>query len=40
VPVSEEIVPGERSKSAELTEPGRAVEAFFTLEKTFDYLAE
>jgi len=27
------MVPGERSKSAELTEPGRADEAFFTFEK-------
>ena len=27
--MSAEIVPGERSKSAEVTEPGRAAEAFF-----------
>jgi hypothetical protein len=32
VPVSAEIVPGERSKSAEVTEPGRAAEAYFTFE--------
>jgi hypothetical protein len=32
VPVSAEIVPGERSKSAKLTEPGKAAQAFFTLE--------
>jgi hypothetical protein len=27
------MVPGERSKSAEVTEPGKAAEAFFTFEK-------
>jgi hypothetical protein len=27
------MVPGERSKSAEVTEPGIAAEAFFTFEK-------
>ena len=27
------MVPGEKSKSAEVTEPGRAAEAFFTFEK-------
>jgi hypothetical protein len=32
VPVSAEIVPGERSKSAEVTEHGRAAQAFFTFE--------
>ena len=32
VPVSVEMVPGDRSKSAEVTEPGRAAEAFFTFE--------
>jgi hypothetical protein len=32
VPVSAEMVPGERSKSAEVTEPGRAAQAFFTFE--------
>jgi hypothetical protein len=30
VPVSAEMVPAERSKSAEVTEPGRATQAFFT----------
>jgi hypothetical protein len=30
MPVSAEIVPGERSKSDEVTEPGRAAESFFT----------
>jgi hypothetical protein len=30
--MSAEMVPGERSKSAEVTEPGRAAEAFFTFE--------
>jgi hypothetical protein len=30
--VSAEMVPGERSKSAEVTEPERAPEAFFTFE--------
>jgi hypothetical protein len=34
------MVPGERSKSAKLTEPGRAAEAFFRLNKTFDNLPE
>jgi hypothetical protein len=33
VPVSAEMVPGERSKYVEVTEPGRAAEAFFTFEK-------
>jgi hypothetical protein len=32
VPVSAEMVPGERSKSAEVTEPGRVDEAFITFE--------
>jgi hypothetical protein len=32
VPVSAEMVPGERLKSAEVTEPGRAAVAFFTFE--------
>jgi hypothetical protein len=32
VPVSAEMVPGERSKSVEVTEPGRAAKAFFTFE--------
>jgi hypothetical protein len=32
VPVSAEMVLGERSKSAEVTEPGRAAEAFFKFE--------
>ena len=32
MPVSAEIVPNERSKSAEVTEPGRASEAFLTFE--------
>jgi hypothetical protein len=32
VPVSAEIVPGERSKSAEITQPGSAAEEFFTFE--------
>jgi hypothetical protein len=32
VPVSAEMVPGERSKSADVNEPGRAAEAFFTFE--------
>jgi hypothetical protein len=40
VPVSAELVPGERSKSAELTEPGRADQAFLRLNKTFDNLPE
>ena len=40
MPVSAEMVPGERSKSAEVTEPGRAAEAFFTLNKTYDNLPE
>jgi hypothetical protein len=30
--MSAEMVPCERSKSAEVTEPGRAAEAFFTFE--------
>jgi hypothetical protein len=30
--MSAEMVPGERSKSAKVTEPGRAAEAFFTFE--------
>jgi hypothetical protein len=34
------MVPGERSKSAEVTEPGRADEAFLSLNKTFDNLPE
>jgi hypothetical protein len=34
------MVPVERSKSAEVTEPGRAAQAFFTFEKTFDNLPE
>jgi hypothetical protein len=34
--MSAEMVPGERSKSAEATEPGRATQAFFT----FDNLPE
>jgi hypothetical protein len=32
MPVSAEIVPGERSKSAQVTEPERAAEAFFNFE--------
>jgi hypothetical protein len=32
VPVSAEMVPGERSKFAEVTEPGRAAQAFFMFE--------
>jgi len=32
VPVSDEMFPGERSKSAEVTEPEGAVEALFTFE--------
>ncbi len=32
VPVSAEMVPGDRSKSAEFTEPGRAAEEFFAFE--------
>ena len=32
MPVSAEMVPGERSKYAEVTEPGRAAEAYFTFE--------
>jgi hypothetical protein len=32
VPLSAEMVPGERSKSAEVTEPGRAAEAIVTFE--------
>jgi hypothetical protein len=38
--MSAEMVSGERSKSAEITEPGRANEAFFRLNKTFDNLPE
>jgi hypothetical protein len=34
------MVPGERSKSAEVTESGRAAEAFLSLSKTFDNLPE
>ncbi len=34
------LVPGERSKYAVVTEPGRDVEAFFLLNKTFDNLPE
>jgi hypothetical protein len=34
------MVPGERSKSADVTEPGRASEAFLRLNKTFDNLPE
>jgi hypothetical protein len=30
--MSAEMVPGERSKSAEVTEPGKAAEAFFKFE--------
>jgi hypothetical protein len=30
------MVPGERSKSAEVTEPGKAAQAFLRLNKTFD----
>ncbi len=30
----------EKSKSAEVTEPDRAAEAFFSLNKTFDNLPE
>jgi hypothetical protein len=32
VPVSAEMVPVERSKSAQVTEPGRAAQAFFNFE--------
>jgi hypothetical protein len=32
VPVSAEMVPGEKLKSAEVIEPGKAAEAFFTFE--------
>jgi hypothetical protein len=32
VPMSAEMVPGESSKSAEVNEPGRAAQAFFTFE--------
>jgi len=32
VPVSAEMVPGVRLKSAEVTEPGRAAEALFPFE--------
>jgi hypothetical protein len=34
------MVPGERSKSAEVTEPRRAAQAFLRLNKTFDNLPE
>jgi hypothetical protein len=34
------MVPGERSKSAEVTEPGRAAEEFLRLNKTFANLPE
>jgi hypothetical protein len=34
------MFPGERSKSSEVTEPGRAAEVFFSLNKTFDNLPE
>jgi hypothetical protein len=32
VPVSAEMVPGKRLKSAEVTEPGRASNSFFKVE--------
>ena len=38
--MSAEKVPGVRSKSAEVTEPGRAADAFFRLNKTFDNFPE
>jgi hypothetical protein len=38
--VSAEMVPGEISKSAEVTEPGRAAQAFLRLNKTLDILPE
>ena len=38
MPVSAEMVPGERSKSAKVTEPGRAAQAFLRLNKIFDNL--
>jgi hypothetical protein len=34
------MVPGERSKSTEVTEPGRAAKSFLRLNKTFDNLPE
>jgi hypothetical protein len=34
------MFPDERSKSSGVTKPGRAAEAFFTLNKTFDNLPE
>jgi hypothetical protein len=34
------MVPDERLKSAEVTEPGRAAQAFLRLNKTFDNLPE
>jgi hypothetical protein len=34
------MVPGETSKSAEVTEPGRVAQAFLRLNKTFDNLPE
>jgi hypothetical protein len=40
VPVNAEMVPGERSKSAEVTERGRAAQTFFRLSKTIDNLPE
>jgi hypothetical protein len=40
VPVNAEIFPGERSKSAVVTEPGIADQAFQCLNKTFDNLPE
>ena len=41
MPVSAKMVPGDRSKSAEVTEPGRAAKAFLLrLNKTFDNLPE
>jgi hypothetical protein len=38
--MSAEVVPGERSKFAEVTEQGRAAQAFLRLNKTFDNLPE
>jgi hypothetical protein len=41
VPVSAEMVPGQRSKFDEVTEPGRAAEQhLLRLNKTFDNLPE
>ena len=34
------MFPDEKSKSAEVTEPGRAAEEFFSLNKTFDNIPE